>query len=67
MYLVAWMGLRISFLPKAKIATKIIAALGYDNPKDQSLAEFDLLAKQQWEKEHGKPFPESDDLFVLHY
>ncbi len=67
MYLTVWLGLRISFLPKAKIATKIIAALGYDNPKDQSLAEFDLLAKQQWEKEHGKPFPESDDLFVLHY
>ncbi|MGH1441594.1 MAG: putative type VI secretion system effector [Cellvibrionaceae bacterium] len=66
-YLTAWLGLRISFLPKAKIANNIIAALGYEDPKEISLAYESEKAKKRWEEEHGKPFPESDDLFVLHY
>ena len=66
-YFLLVIGLHISYLPKARIANKIIAALGYDDPKEVSLAAVSQEAKKQWEEENGKPFPKSDDLFVFHY
>ena len=59
--------IRVTFLPKARIANRIIAALGYDDPKEVSLAAVSQEAKKQWEEENAKPFPKSEDLFVFHY
>lgn len=66
MYLIGYLGFRLTLYPKSKIATHIIRALGYDNPADVSLGDNSYQIEKDWEAKHGKPLRE-DDLFVLYY
>ncbi|MGH1486835.1 MAG: putative type VI secretion system effector [Cellvibrionaceae bacterium] len=67
-YCVIAFGMYVTFAPKAKQATKVIAALGFKDPANTGLGLVDLKAKEQWEKEHGKPFPkEQYDDYALFY
>ncbi|MGH1486834.1 MAG: putative type VI secretion system effector [Cellvibrionaceae bacterium] len=67
-YCVIALGMYVTFAPKAKQATKVIAALGFKDPANTGLGLVDLKAKEQWEKEHGKPFPkEQYDDYALFY
>ena len=61
-------GAYVSFVPKARLATQVIAALGFKEPSNVSLGMVSLKAKEQWEQEHGKPFPsEQHDEFAFFY
>jgi hypothetical protein len=67
MYLVMVLGMFVSYIPKAKLATQVIGALGYDDPANTNLVDNSLNIEEQWEKEHSKPFPKTDELSGLHY
>ena len=67
-YSVIALGLYVSFMPKAKQATRVIAALGFNNPANVGLGLVDRDAKDKWEKANNAPFPkEQYDEYALFY
>ena len=67
-YLTMAFGLYVTFTPKAKLATKVIAALGYENPANTDIAFVSLQTTKAWEEKHGKPFPkEKYDDYAIFY
>ena len=61
-------GIYVTFSPKAKLATKVIAALGFDNPANVSTSVVNQEARERWEQENGKPFPsEQYDDYAIYY
>jgi hypothetical protein len=67
-YLAMVLGMFVSYIPKAKLATQVIGALGYQDPANTNLVDNSLKIEEQWEKEHGKPFSNKQyDEFALFY
>jgi len=61
-------GVYVTFIGKAKLATQVIAALGFDDPANVGLGLVSTAAVKQWEEEHGKPFPKDQhDGFAFYY
>ena len=67
-YLTMAFGIYVIFTPKSKLATKVIAALGFDNSANISTSVINQEARERWEKENGKPFPkEKYDDYAIFY
>ena len=67
-YLAMVIGIYLFTVPKAKQATQVIAALGFDDAANVGLGTVSFDAKKRWEKEHKRPFPmEQYDEFTLFY
>ena len=67
LYAVMSFGAYVSFVPKARLATKVLAALNFDDPPNASVGEVSLEVKEKWEKEHDKPFVNPYDDFTYFY
>ena len=66
-YFLMAFGAYVSFVPKARLATKVLAALGFKDAENASVGEVSLEVKEKWEKEHGKPFVNPYDDFTYFY
>ena len=68
MYIAMAFGIYVTFISKAKLATKVIAALGYDNPANTDIGFVSLQVQKEWQAKNGKPFPkEQYDGYVNFY